>query len=121
MKLRIKGNSVRIRLSKPEVHALSSGKSLQEVTSFGNSRFAYAVQPVDLKHMHATYENNTITIHVPSAYLQDWPSNSMVGFEEMMDIGTEGTLHLLLEKDFKCLDVSQEDQSDFFENPAKSC
>ena len=121
MKLRIKGNSVRIRLSVTEVQLLSSGMQLQEITRFGDSQLVYAVQPVDAENMHATFSNNKITLQVPSVYLQGWPSNSVVGFEELVNVGGGDTLHLLLEKDFKCLDVSEEDQSDFFENPAKSC
>ncbi len=122
MKLRIKGNSIRIRLSKTEVDELVSGSIQHDNTNFGNSNFGYTVQPVNSGgSLFAGYDNNIITLYVPKALLKDWSDNSVVGFEAMMPLENSGHLHLLLEKDFKCIDKTMEDQSDFFENPAKTC
>lgn len=122
MKLRIKGNSIRIRLSKSEVDELASGLSLSDNTNFGSKRLGYAVRPVNHgDSLAASYENDLITLFVPESLLADWPSNSIVGFESLMPLENNDQLHLLLEKDFKCLDKTMEDQSDFFDNPAKSC
>jgi hypothetical protein len=122
MKLRIKGNSIRIRLSKTEVNELCAGTSLSDNTNFGNNSFGYSVQPVnDGDSLTAIYDNGLITLFVPQSLLADWPVNSVVGFESVMALNNSDQLHLLLEKDFKCLDKTMEDQSDFFENPEKSC
>ncbi|HTE32825.1 MAG TPA: hypothetical protein VK666_20730 [Chryseolinea sp.] len=122
MKLRIKGNSIRIRLSKTEVDDLVSGSIQHDSTSFGNSSFGYTVQPVNYDgSLFAAYDNNTITLYVPKALLKDWSENSVVGFETMMPLENSGHLQLLLEKDFKCIDKTMEDQSDLFDNPAKTC
>ena len=122
MKLRIKGNSVRMRLSKTEVEELVSGSLLQESTSFGNASFGYAIQPVNQgEFLTAGFDKNVITLYVPVSLLKEWSTNSVVGFESKMPLENSGHLHLLLEKDFKCLDESYDDQSDFFDNPAKTC
>ena len=122
MKLRIKGNSVRMRVSKTEVEELVSGSLLRESTSFGNASFGYAVQPVNRGEcLTADFDKNIITIYVPAVLLKEWSTNSVVGFEANMPLENSGKLHLLLEKDFKCLDESIADQSDFFDNPAKTC
>ena len=121
MKLRIKGNSLRIRLSVSEVETLSGGSELRESVNFGTSQLSYTVKPVASEDMNATFDSNVITLHIPVHYLAGWPSNSVVGFEETVNVGSDQLLHLLLEKDFKCLDVTEEDQTDFFENPSKSC
>jgi hypothetical protein len=122
MKLRIKGNSVRIRLSKTEVDQLASGSTLTESTSFGSTSFGYSVKPVaGGDSLTATYKNDMITLFVPHTLLTEWPTNSVVGFESMMQPESSDQLHLLLEKDFKCLDKTTEDQSEFFDNPAKTC
>lgn len=121
MKLRIKGNSIRIRLSKSEVATLSDGLPLREITNFGSAQLVYMVTPVGSEKMSASFENNTVTMVVPLNYLAGWPSNTVVGFEETIEVGNDQPLRLLLEKDFKCLDVVEEDQADFFENPSKSC
>ena len=54
-------------------------------------------------------------------YLTGWASNSVVGFEETVNVGNDQILHLLLEKDFKCLDEAIGDQQDNYENPNKTC
>ena len=93
MKLRIKGNSIRIRLSKTEVDELVSGSSLQETTSFGKNSFGYAVHPIDHGTMlTASYDMNTISFYVPEALLKNWSANSVVGFESKMPL--EGSGHL---------------------------
>ncbi len=124
MKLRIKGNSLRIRLSKTEVNLLSSGSTLEDGTSFGKSRFVYLVQPVEKGDaLSASYEEGVITLYVPQLLLQGWPNNSVVGFDAWMPVSESGRLYLLLEKDFKCLDADAtiEDQSDYYDNPDKTC
>jgi hypothetical protein len=44
--------------------------------------------------------------------VKEWEDTDKVGFEE-----TAGTIYLLVEKDFKCLDNVAEDQSDNYPNP----
>ena len=122
MKMRIKGNSIRIRLSKTEVAALTSGDKLEDSTSFGSNRFGYLVKPVSRgDNLYADYENGIINMYVPVKLLKEWPESTVTGFESHMKINDTEHLHLLLEKDFKCIDEVSEDQSDFFDNPAKMC
>ena len=105
-----------------EVEQLVSGITLTDNTSFGSTNFGYRVKPLtDGESLTASYANNTITLFVPNTLLTDWPTNSVVGFESVMPVDASNELHLLLEKDFKCLDKTTEDQSEFFDNPAKSC
>lgn len=122
MKIRINGNSVRVRLSKTEVETLSDQGHLEERTSFGSSYFAYALtQSTDVNELTATFAGNKITMLVPASFLEDWPINNIVGFEANTPVNETESLYLLLEKDFKCLDNTTEDQSDNFENPNKTC
>lgn len=121
MKIRINGNSVRIRLSKREVEQLCDNGYLSEKTSFGDTAFEYVLeQNNDIKDLSASFDGWKITMHVPGIYLRDWAANNVVGFDANMPIDEDQTLYLLLEKDFKCLDNTTEDQSDNYENP-KSC
>ena len=122
MKIRIKGNSLRIRLSKTEVGSLSSGSVLKDATSFIYNTLYYQVMPVNnSSSMRADFEHNTITLYVPQQLLEGWADDSRVGFESEMQVSNLQHLRLLLEKDFKCLDTTVEDQSDFYENPGKNC
>ena len=122
MKIRIQGNSIRIRLSKTEVDKLAAIGYIEEKTSFGKNAFVYCLQKEPgVDTLAASYHNDKIAMFVPETFLADWPENNVVGFDANMPIGQNETLYLLLEKDFKCLDNTTEDQSDNFENPNKSC
>ncbi|MEO7307930.1 MAG: hypothetical protein ABIR78_15110 [Ferruginibacter sp.] len=122
MKLRIKGNSLRIRLTKSEVSTLSNTGYLEEQTVFPGNNFMYALQSLDdAGQLSATYNNNKMTMLVPASFVKDWPENDIVSIHANMPLANNQSLYLLLEKDFVCLDETTEDQSDNFENPNKTC
>ena len=80
MKLRIKGNSLRMRLTKSEVSRLAEIGYLEEKTTFPQSQLVYTLQRSnDVAELSATFVNNTITMFVPKAFVDDWPLNNVVG------------------------------------------
>ncbi len=118
MKLRIKGNSLRIRLTKSEVNYFGKENYLEEKTEFGNAVFIYALQSsADVKSISATFIQNKITLLIPTSVAYVWTTTNQVGIEGEMETGNNKKLFLLIEKDFKCLDNVAEDQSDNYENP----
>jgi len=122
MKLRIKSNSIRIRLTKSEVNTLANTGYLEEQTLFVNNKFVYALQRVENgNELSATLDANKITMFVPAALIKDWPENNVTGFNSNMPLTENKSLYLLLEKDFICLDETTEDQSDNYGNPNKTC
>ncbi|GGD39251.1 DUF7009 family protein [Muriicola marianensis] len=117
MKIRIKGNSIRFRLTKSEVETLcSKGKFLEE-TRFKTNVFCYAVAKTPEPGMNAAFSELGITLYVNETWLEGWEKNEKVGFEAIESTDKGSTLHLLLEKDFVCLDRREEDQSDNYPNP----
>lgn len=122
MKIRIKGNSIRYRLSKSEVTKLAETGYLEEQTQFPKNRFVYALQVSDNQQdLMADFTDNKISLFIPDRFVNDWPNNSIVGIDSRMTLTDTDTLYLLVEKDFICLDDSTEDQSDNYENPNKTC
>ncbi|MVN22266.1 DUF7009 family protein [Mucilaginibacter arboris] len=123
MKIRIKGNSVRLRLSRPEIELFGKEGYLEEKTEFGKSAFVYAIQKLfDGKSLDASFTDKKLTLFVPQKIVQEWISTEVVGFSHELPIGENKTLFLLIEKDFKCVDGEEtEDQSDYFDNPVKTC
>jgi hypothetical protein len=122
MKIRIRGNTVRYRLSKSEVTTLAQTGRIEEQTRFGTQTLVYAIVQTDAPELSADLIDYTITLHVPKEQLQSWAATDQVGLEHRMPLEAEGSLYLLLEKDFKCIDADvSEDQSDFFENPHLTC
>lgn len=117
MKIRIKGDTVRFRLTKSEVKVLCETGTIKEQTHFGDATFGYTVQmDSNTTAMHAEFKDNNITLFLPKTLGKDWFENDRVGFEHDQKNQT-GTLYLLLEKDFTCLDNTLEDQSDNYPNP----
>lgn len=125
MKIRIKGNFIRYRLSKSEVKALAETGYLFETTRFGpeeNQVFTYALRSQDgIDGLRADFVNGVITMFIPAAAAAAWYDEERVGFENSVEVEPGSSLTLLLEKDFACLDDSREDQSDNFPNPNALC
>ena len=122
MKIRIKGNSIRIRLSRPEVDSFGENGYLEERTQFGNSTFIYVLQSKDsAEHLSADFIDGKITLTVPSPITKEWTTTEKVGYEHNLPTGNGEQLYLLIEKDFKCTADVAEDQSDNFENPLAAC
>lgn len=117
MKIRIRGNSVRLRLSKSEVDSFGKEGYIEDKTNFGNAVMTYALQTTTHCDMTAAFENGKITMYLPDTKAKEWVETQKVGYDANMDLGDGNELYLLLEKDFQCLDNSIEDQSDNYENP----
>jgi len=112
MKIRIKGNSLRYRLTRSEVESFGRDGYLDDVTDFGPTQLIYALKTSASDELWANFENNKITMFMPAAMRNEWLATDRVGFENR----TPG-FYLLVEKDFQCLDNVEEDQSDNYPNP----
>lgn len=118
MKIRIKGNSVRLRLTKSEVEQFCAEGNYGESTVFNNQTFTYALvakEGVDV--LETDYMGNTITVYIPMEAKETWYSSNRIGYSNVMNPGTEREFTILVEKDFVCMDETIEDQSDNYPNP----
>jgi hypothetical protein len=121
MKLRIKGDSIRLRLSKTDVANLCREGVVEEETHFPHTLFKYRLEPsADEKHS-ATFSNNLLTVRIPASFISGWMDNEVVGTEGWCKTEGSADLRILVEKDFKCLDATHESQEDNYENPNKTC
>lgn len=122
MKIRIKGNSIRLRLSKSDVAKLDTTGWLEEQTSFGKNKFVYTLKALNTgNELSATFDDGTITMFIPKTLIRGWPVNNIVGFDSTVKLTETDSLYLLVEKDFICIDETVEDQSDNYLNPNKTC
>jgi|ERR1700683_4706385 hypothetical protein len=121
MKLRIKGNSLRLRISRSEVTRLLEGDCLEETIQFAPeacARFTYALQQDRLVGRPTVrYTENRVAVFIPADQANAWGITDQVGIAEDIGLGNLGSLALLIEKDFACLDRSDEDNLDTFPNP----
>lgn len=112
MKIRIKGNSLRYRLTRTDVDRLDKEGYLEEKTHFPGNPLTYALQLTEGEALTATFIENKITLSMSHQMIAALIQTDEVGFSD-----TEGDLELLVEKDFTCLDNVAEDQSDHYPNP----
>ena len=118
MKIRIKSNSIRYRLTKTEVETFCKTGIYKETTDFGHSMFTYVLKAKKgIGTLEASFEENTITLYLSDKKLSAWATPDRIGFSNTLDLPNGKQLSLLLEKDFACLDNTIEDQSDNYPNP----
>jgi hypothetical protein len=122
MKIRIKGNSLRLRLTKTEVETFGKTGFYKEETHMLGGKLTYVLEQSDQKDsVYAYWENQTIHLCVPSSLAQAWTTSDEVGFQHIQVLPNGMELFLLVEKDFVCLDNTFEDQSDNYPNPNAVC
>lgn len=118
MKIRIKGNSIRYRLTRTEVERFSKDGYLEEHTELPGNTFTYALKAdFDAKDLDARMSQNKIELIFPDSEKTKWFESEKVGYQNILKLENGGNLKLLLEKDFVCLDEVEEDQSDNYPNP----
>ena len=123
MKIRLKGNSVRFRLSKTDISNFRNNGFVEERTEFpGNSYLVYRLEKKNaVSEPEASFTTNCICIFVPENMAEEWTNSDTVGYSNEIITGPGKKLSLLIEKDFACIDHSLEDQSDNYPNPNKVC
>ena|SRR6188508_591367 len=124
MKLRIKGNSIRLRLLRSEVDRLATGGSVSESTAFGPADvLRYTVKAdANANAVIAMFEYGEIVVRLPSDAAQKWASTDQVSIETVQPTGDDQVLEVLIEKDFVCLDrIDDPDRDEAYPNPNGPC
>jgi hypothetical protein len=128
MKLRISGNSVRLRLTQGEVAEFAESGSVEDRIEFGgesNPHLSYAVKTEGgAEKVSAKFEDGRISVIIPQAVADEWSQTEQVGIRGEQNLPSGKTLRILIEKDFACLTPRpEEDESDNFPHPKseKNC
>jgi hypothetical protein len=102
MKLRIHGDSLRLRLSPSEIDTLMGAGRIEETIHFGlDQKLVYALVLTDEENrISASLIENAITVVMPRQWAVEWAETEKVGFETTQSVGKDGTLRILVEKDF---------------------
>lgn len=116
MKIRIKGNTLRLRLTQSEVEKLANEGSIKESTEFLHKTLSYSIISADLEKLEANFDGEQISIFIPKDKAIALFETKKVGFEDH-----SGPVAILIEKDFACIDNTTEDQSDNYPNPKIHC
>ena len=117
MKIRIKGDSLRLRLTQTDVRTLTDvGAVADEMQVAPGVAFRYSLHAADTEALTATLDGAALTVLIPRAWVGPWMQSDTVGFEGVVPAGDGRTLGILVEKDFACLDEGR-DEADAFPNP----
>jgi hypothetical protein len=120
MKLRIRDNSIRLRLAQSEVESLRSDGLVGGAVSFaGGSRLVYCLEssPACVDPV-AHFESSELKVRVPESIVQQWATSDEVSIEAEQGLDEGGYLKILVEKDFACLAPREgEDESDMYRHP----
>ena len=122
MKLRIKGDSIRLRLTQSEVKVIGEGGAVVETTHFQPGVFfKYKLEASEeTREIRTLYAENTLTLQLPWDVARQWTSTDMVSLKCEQPNGQASALFILVEKDFFCLkprEHQMEDESDMHVNP----
>ncbi len=116
MKLRIKGNSIRFRLTQSEVQQLAAEGKVTETLKLGPT-LNYTIQKNDAAFIEASYKLNEIKINLPISITDNWVHSNKVSIEQTINGDGEDIL-ILIEKDFKCL-KARPHEADMYPHPAE--
>ena len=121
MKLRLQSNSIRLRLKRGEVDQLVKLGHVQETIILGSRDedvFVYTLESSPKVFApQASLKKNQILVEVPTETATRWATGNDVGIEAKLSIGGGRELHVLVEKDFACLNGTEEQNRDTFPNP----
>ena len=121
MKLRLQSNSVRLRLKRGEVDQLVKNGRVEEKITFGSERgdfFHYVLESSStLEIPRAILKSKEVLVQIPSESVARWASSDEVGIEAIQAAGNDVELQVLIEKDFACLNGTDEQNIDTFAHP----
>lgn len=123
MKLRIRANSIRLRLKRSEVDMLAAGTSIVEQTHFPNSILTFRLDIAEISEIAASFDDGNINVSIPKTKVLDWANTDEVSLFAEQKLSGADSLSLLIEKDFACLEPGHnrncEDDEDTFPHPSK--
>lgn len=100
MKLRIRGDSVRLRLTQPETEQLGNGEAVSQTTSFaGGGVLRTTLAPTGDNQMSARFDDGELNVSAPRTALRDWATSDQV----TLNCDQHNPPQILVEKDFACL------------------
>ena len=120
MKLRIRDNSIRLRLTRVEVDTVSSeGIVKARVSVPGGDGLDYVLECSAIaERPSASLSGGALTVTLPESELMQWATSEQVSIEANEALDDGDSLKILVEKDFACLAPREgEDETDMYPHP----
>lgn len=122
MKLRLRENSIRLRLLQSEIRRLRETGKVSEKIVFGANPAETLVYSLlvssQTKKIYARMSANQIEVFLPQTIAENWIDTEEISLHQTQKIGDSVELKILVEKDFICADrPSDADNFDAFSPP----
>jgi hypothetical protein len=121
VKLRLQYNSIRFRLKRSEVEQFARTGRVEEKIISGssdNQMFGYVLESTEkVSSLKATVRPGAIIVRVPPEAVTRWSSTDQISIEGEQAVDNQTSLRILIEKDFACIDGTDEENTDTFPNP----
>lgn len=119
MKLRIKGDSLRLRISPSEMRTFLEKGRIEDTIHFGaahDARLTYALEHGSVNQISVRYEAAEAAVVIPTTQARAWADGDDVGIYGSVPAGS-ASLEVSIEKDWACLSGSEAENTDTFPNP----
>ncbi|MDX1684014.1 MAG: hypothetical protein R3275_02200 [Saprospiraceae bacterium] len=101
MKLRINGNSVRIRVNQLEFEAFEEYGSIADILELPGGPISYALEKCEEDTLNVSRLGDSIRIGIPKEMAEKWRSEAAVGFNHIQKTGDK-EIEIIVEKELKC-------------------
>ena len=99
MKLRIRGNSIRLEVSKTELAKLAATGKAEDTVRFSSEQsLRYGIEVCPTGAVTATWGTDSIIVMLPKARLDLWLRRDEISVEGSQPIGGGKVLQIVLEK-----------------------
>ncbi len=120
LKLRIRDNSIRLRMTQTETDLLKREGVVSARTRFpGGRSLEYAVESSPASVTPAAhFSDNRLVVRLPETVVLAWATSEQVSMRGEQRLEDGDIVSILVEKDFQCLAPREgEDESDMFVHP----
>jgi hypothetical protein len=123
MKLRIRDNTLRFRLTQSEVDALGRGTAVEATTRIAPGQaFTYRLESAGDGQFSAAFSHGLLRVCAPAATVKGWAEGTEEGFAGELPVAGEPPLKVTVEKDFACLKPRDPaEDRDAFPHPHAAC
>jgi len=122
MKVRLRNNTLRLRVTQSEVATLARGARVTNVTGLSpDTSLTFGLSASNTRRITSTAHANDVAIEVPTETMKPWCDGDAVSLHAEHPIGDDQFLSILIEKDFACLAPRDgDDDVDCFVHPKSS-
>jgi hypothetical protein len=123
MKLRVRDNTLRLRLTRSEVEALQQGTPVEARTLVAPGQvFTYRIEVAGTATLAATFSGGVLVVRAPGETVQAWAAGEDEGMSGEQPVAGSEPLKITVEKDFACLKPRDPaEDRDAFPHPRAAC